>query len=199
MISIKLPWRSLFGGSRRRALLINSSRSLSVRNRNSFPWHLTLTQSCLSLFRSDNKFKLSSDSTGLNNMSTFTYPVAKRIDFSENLHGITVKRRNTSSFTQNLICAPHTIKVKTLHLMLFVTLTRWKTPIAGWRIQILLKHRSLFVFRMNLRLPTFRAVQLWPVSKKDWQSYGIFLNIPVQWKRGTAISFTKILVSKIIG
>ncbi|XP_057365002.1 prolyl endopeptidase-like [Daphnia carinata] len=91
MISIKLPWRFLFGGSRGRALLINSSRSLSVRNRNSFPWHLTLTQSCLSLFRSYNKSKLSNASIGLSNMSTFTYPVAKRIDFSENLHGITVE------------------------------------------------------------------------------------------------------------
>lgn len=77
--------------------------------------------------------------------------------------------------------------------------TRLKIPTAGLKTQTLLKHRNLFVFRMNSQHPIFRGVQLCPVSKQDWQSCGIFPNILAQQKRGIITSFIKTLAYKTTG
>ena len=91
MINIRLSLRSVSGvpfPSARHSLSISahSSRFLFVRNR--FPWH----QSRFVLFHSDYKSRLSINQIGFSSMSSFTYPVAKRTDFVENLHGIAVKK-----------------------------------------------------------------------------------------------------------
>ena len=93
MMSYTLGWRSLFGGGGE-VFFMKSSRYLTyVRNRNLLPWHQDqATKSRLVLLNFDKKFRLSINQTGWNNMS-FTYPIAKRVDVVENLHGIAVKQQ----------------------------------------------------------------------------------------------------------
>ena len=78
-------WSSISIGQ---ALFINSTQQSIVRNR--FLWH---QKSRFVLFHSDYKSRLSINQIGFSSMSSFTYPVAKRTDFVENLHGIAVKKK----------------------------------------------------------------------------------------------------------
>lgn len=91
MINIRLLLRSVCGvpfpSARHSLSTVHSSRFLFVRNR--FLWH---QKSRFVLFHSDYKSRLSINQIGFSSMSSFTYPVAKRTDFVENLHGIAVKK-----------------------------------------------------------------------------------------------------------
>lgn len=82
----RVGWRSFLGGSE---VFIKSRRFAPFRNRNFVLWHLALGKS--SYFVSDNSTKLTANQTVSSKMSTFNYPIAKRNDFVENLHGNTVK------------------------------------------------------------------------------------------------------------
>ena len=96
MINIRLSLRSVSGvpfpSARHSLSTAHSSRFLFVRN--SFPWHQTIIKSRFVLFHSDYKSRLSINQIGFSSMSSFTYPVAKRTDFVENLHGIAVKKKS---------------------------------------------------------------------------------------------------------
>jgi len=99
MINIRLLRRSICGVPVRLSLsTAHCSRSLFVRNRDRFPWHQTDIKSRLVLFHLDYKSRLSVNQIGLSTMSSFTYPIAKRTDFSENLHGIAVKQPKSLFF-----------------------------------------------------------------------------------------------------
>ena len=166
MINIRLSLRSVSGvpfPSARHSLSISahSSRFLFVRNR--FPWH----QSRFVLFHSDYKSRLSINQIGFSSMSSFTYPVAKRTDFVENLHGIAVKKNLISSNVSWNIVICFCYFLYDFNLIFLNFSTRLMILTAGLKTQTVKKHRNLFGFKMSSQHPIFRVVQLCPVLKQD--------------------------------
>ncbi len=137
MINIRLLWRSICGVPERHSLsTAHSSRSLFVRNRNRFPWHQTDIKSRFHLFPSDFKSRLSVTQIGLSStMSSFTYPMAKRTDFSENLHGIAVKTTKKlilSDVSWNLFICFCSLTPK-CQCLIWSFLQGWRSLPLAWR------------------------------------------------------------------
>jgi hypothetical protein len=166
MINIRLLLRSVCGvpfpSARHSLSTVHSSRFLFVRNR--FLWH---QKSRFVLFHSDYKSRLSINQIGFSSMSSFTYPVAKRTDFVENLHGIAVKKKLIPSNVSWNIVICYCYFLYDFNLIFLNFSTRLMILTAGLKTQTVKKHRNLFVFKMSSQHPIFRVVQLCPVLKQD--------------------------------